>query len=107
MAAPTVQNVLDLVSTDPAPTDAQVTQALSIISLLASEYTRGIGFTDGTPNDGIAAVIITATARLLRNPSQLPVREQMGAVLVDYRGGFQGWSIGERFTLDRYRVTAL
>ncbi|AXN45597.1 hypothetical protein MM1218R_03663 [Mycobacterium marinum] len=105
MAAPTVTDVVNLLGT--TPPDAQVTQALSVITNIAHAYTRGVGFTEGEPNDEIAAVILTATARLLRNPSGLPVREQMGQIVVDYRGGFTGWSIGERDTLNRYRVSAL
>lgn len=107
MSAPTVQNVLDLLSTSPAPTDAQVTQALSVVTNIAHAYTRGVGFDDGGPNDEIASVIVLATARLLRNPSQLAVREQYGAIVVDYRGGFTGWSLTERETLNRYRVQAV
>lgn len=107
MAAPTVQNVLDLLSTSPAPTEAQVSQALSVVTSIAHAYTRGEGFADDGPNDEVASVIVLATARLLRNPSQLPVREQYGAIIVDYRGGFTGWSLAERETLNRYRVQAV
>lgn len=105
MAAPTVTDVVTLLGT--SPPDAQVAQALSVITNIAHAYTRGVGFTEGEPNDEIASVIVTATARLLRNPSGLPVREQMGQIVVDYRGGWMGWSIGERETLNRYRVSAL
>lgn len=107
MSAPTVQNVLDLLSTSPAPADAQVAQALSAVSNLAHAYTRGVGFDDDGPNDEIASVIALATARLLRNPSQLPTREQYGAIVVDFRSGFTGWSLTERETLNRYRVQAV
>lgn len=101
------QNVLDLLSTTPAPTDVQVSQALSVVTNLAHAYTRGVGFDGGEPNDEIAGVIVLATARLLRNPGQLPVREQYGSIVVDYRGGFQGFSIAELATLNRYRVQAV
>jgi hypothetical protein len=104
---PTVQNVLDLLTTDPAPTDAQMRQALSVVTNLAHAYTRGVGFDDDDPNDEIGSVIALAAARLLRNPSQLEVREQYGAILVDFRGGFSGWSLTERETLNRYRVNAV
>lgn len=104
---PSAQNVLDLLSVSPAPTETQVTQALSVVTAVAQAYTRGAGFDAGQPNDEISSVIVLATARLLRNPSQLPVREQYGAVIVDYRGGFTGWSLAERETLNRYRVQAI
>ncbi|MCK8644396.1 hypothetical protein [Mycobacterium colombiense] len=107
MAAPTAQNVLDLLSVSPAPTDAQVTQALAAVTNVAHAYTRGQGFSDDGPNEEIASVVVLATARLLRNPSQLPVREQYGAIVVDYRGGFTGWTLTERETLNRYRAQAV
>lgn len=98
-------NVTDLLGT--APDSAQVTQALAVVTAVAKAHTRGMGFdSDGAPNDEIASVIVLATARLLRNPSQLAVREEMGALAVDYRGGFTGWSIAELAALNRYRVTA-
>lgn len=107
MSAPTVQNVLDLLWNIQPPTEASVTEALAVVSNIAHSYTRGIGFdADDTPNDEIASVIVLAVARLLRNPSQLPVREEMGGMVVDWRGGFTGWTLGERETLDRYRVKA-
>lgn len=105
MADPTAQNVTDLLGT--APDSGQVAQALSAVTNIAKAYTRGVGFDDsGAPNDEIASVIVLAVARLLGNPSQLPMREELGAMVVDWHGGFQGWSIAERATLDRYRVTA-
>ncbi|OBJ07805.1 hypothetical protein A5624_21325 [Mycobacterium sp. 1482292.6] len=107
MTAPTVQNVLDLLSTSPAPTEAQVSQALSAVTNIAKAYVRSVGFDDDEPNDEIASVIVLATARLLRNPGQLPIREQYGAIVVDYRGGFVGWSLTERETLNRFRVQAV
>ncbi|UXA05708.1 hypothetical protein KXD96_22810 [Mycobacterium sp. SMC-2] len=102
-----VQNVLDLLSTSPAPTGNQVSQALSVVTNIAKAYVRSVGFENGEPNDEIASVIVTATARLLRNPGQLAVREEMGPIVVDYHGGFAGWSIAERETLNRYRMQAV
>ncbi|BCP05634.1 hypothetical protein [Mycobacterium paraintracellulare] len=77
-------------------------QHAAVITALASGYTRGEGFTDGVPKDDIAAVIVTATARLVANPQQLGT--DVGNVSI--RGGFQGFNLAELFVLNRYRKRA-
>lgn len=77
---------------------------VGVITLMAKAYTRGGGFTSvGDPYDDVAAVIVMATARLLSNPAQ--VRGSVGGV--QQLDGFNGWSLAERFVLDRYRKKAL
>src|SRR5699024_3737826 len=73
---------------------------VQIITAMARAYTRGGGFTelDG-PADDVAAVITTATARLLANPEQIV--QSVGGTRVGE--GFQGWSLAETFVLNRYR----
>ena len=79
-------------------------EALPIITAMARAYTRGNGFDDlGHPNDEIEAVITTATARMVTNPSQIPT--DIGSVSV--RGGFTHWTLAEQFVLNRYRKKAL
>lgn len=77
-------------------------QHLPIVTAMARAYTRGNGFTDDEPAEDLAAVITTATARLLANPEQ--INTQVGEVAL--RGGFTGWSLAETFVLNRYRRTA-
>lgn len=79
---------------------------LSIITAMASAYTRGQGFTNGVPNAEIRAVILAAAARLLSNPRGLLVDETEGPAAVSYRSAFTGWSVAESFVLNRYRVRA-
>lgn len=87
--------------------DSQIILAMTVVTDVARAYTRGEGFSaDYDCSNDIASVIVLATGRLLRNPSQLPVREQYGAIVVDYRGGFSGWSLAELAVLNRYRVRA-
>jgi hypothetical protein len=74
---------------------------------MASAYTRGQGFSDGVPNADIAAVILTAAARLYAHPRQLAVDETVGPDSASFRGGFSGWSVLETIVLQRYRVTAV
>lgn len=77
-------------------------QHVGIITAMARAYTRDQGFTGTDPADDIAAVIVTATARLVANPEQ--ISQQVGSV--DQRGGFSGWSLAELFVLNRYRKRA-
>ena len=86
-------------SDDPALV-ALAEQHAEIVTALARSYTRGRGFdTDGKPYDDVAAVIVTATARLLANPEQLGYDRGSTSM----RGGFAGWSLAETFVLNRYR----
>lgn len=77
-----------------------------IIAAMARSYTRGQGWTAGPPvtvADDLAAVITTATARLLSNPAQSEM-EQVGPYT--RRGAFNGWTLAETFVLNRYRKRA-
>lgn len=75
-------------------------QHVKTIATMARSYTRGKGFSEmNDPSDDIAAVIITATARLIANPEQIAY--ETGSVKM--RGGFQGWSLAELSVLNRYR----
>lgn len=79
-------------------------QHLRIVAAMARAYTRGAGFEafTGDPAEDIAAVITTATARLLANPEQIG----RGIGQVQLRGGFTGWSLAELFVLNAYRKRA-
>lgn len=73
-----------------------------ILTNMCLAYTRGAGFSNGEPNDQIASVIVTAAARLVSNPEQIPT--DVGAVST--RGGFTGFNLAELFVLNRYRKQA-
>lgn len=77
-------------------------QHLQIVKAMAMAYTRGNGFKDGEPNDDVAAVLVTATARLMGNPDQTNYR--VGNI--SYQSHFTGWTLAETFVLNRYRKTA-
>ena len=78
---------------------------LPLITEMARVHTRGVGFDElDNPNDAIAAVITSATARLVNNPELLQ-SEQIGDYSARYTA-FQGWSILERAVLDAYRRKA-
>lgn len=73
-----------------------------VVTQMCRAYTRDAGFADGAPNAEIAAVIVTAAARLVANPQQLA--NDVGGVSI--RGGFNGFSLSERIVLNRYRKKA-
>lgn len=85
----------------------QGSAVLTIVTAMASAYTRGIGFTAGVPNAELRAVILTASSRLLSNPRGLMMDEAVGPEAVSYRSAFTGWTLAELFVLNRFRVTAL
>jgi hypothetical protein len=81
----------------------RATATVLVVARLAKRHTRGNGFQSSTSVAAeIAAVITTATARLVANPEQID--SQVGTVSV--RGGFRGWSLVERLVLDDFRGTA-
>lgn len=73
-----------------------------IVTAMARAYTRGKGFQDGSVAEDIAAVITTATARLVANPEQ--VHYAVGSARIS--GSFNGWTLAETFVLNRYRKRA-
>ena len=65
-------------------------EALSVVAQYAKAYTKGAGFDEnGNPNDDVAAVILTATARLLANPGQLAVKA-IGGLSLTFRADQAG-----------------
>lgn len=67
-------------SADPDDTTltASAQQAVPIITTMVKAYTRGNGFDDDDPNEELEAVIVTAAARLVTNPGQIPVDQVAG-----------------------------
>lgn len=88
-------------------TPASPETVVPIITVLAKAYVRGRGFSGNTPNEEIAAVIATASARLAANGPQLPVDHTIGPFTESIRGGFTGWTLAEQIVLNRYRVRAM
>lgn len=77
---------------------------INVVTALVKSYTRGQGFSLDGPNEDINAVILSASARLLRNTSGV-VQESMGPFSAQFDGDFS-FTVAEKFALDRYRVRA-
>ncbi len=100
----------------PEPTPAAVATSLQsgdvatvvpIVTVMARAYTRGRGFDEGEPNEEIAAVIATASARLAANGTGLQSKRIDD---VEYRYSLASsfsWTLAELAVLGRYRVTAM
>lgn len=104
MAAPTASELGAFVGSEVS--EDQGNAVINVIKAMASAYTRGRGFTNGEPNSDVRAVIQSASARLLRDTSQIVAQEQMGPFSIAYRAGFDGWSVAELYVLNRYRERA-
>lgn len=83
-------------------------QKIDIVTHMVKAFTRGQGFTAGEPDDAIAAVIVSCTARLAENP----MHERQHSVTVDdgtvatSPGIFNGWTLPELAILHTYRRRA-
>lgn len=76
-------------------------QHLPIVTAFTAAYTRDNGFTNGVPSDSLAAVIISATARLVTNPEQAE-RVTVGDYSETF-ATFAGWTLPELAVLHLYR----
>ncbi|WP_431711103.1 hypothetical protein [Glutamicibacter uratoxydans] len=78
-----------------------IIEHVELVSAFVEAYTRGRGFTDGEPNKPLEKVIISATARLVDNPSQAK-RQSAGAFSVT-PAVLDGFTLPELAVLHRYR----
>ncbi|SHT43343.1 Uncharacterised protein [Mycobacteroides abscessus subsp. abscessus] len=111
MAAPTASDLTTFVGKAVPEDEAEAFAAhaeavIAIVSAHAKSYTRGRGWdANGEPADDLRAVILTASARLLTNTSQITSDRQMGPFSVSYRPN-DGWTTMELYVLNRYRERA-
>lgn len=99
MAAVTGQRVVDFLG---GGSEIVAGVHADVVTNMVRAYTRGEGFVDGVPNEEIAAVIVTASARLVANPEQLS--SSVGNISNGV--GFNGFNLAELFVLNRYRKRA-
>lgn len=86
---------------------SQAATALMMAEGLVDAYCRGRHKRHGLPRPGVEEVIISVAARILANPEQISVREEVGPYNY-YRGpGFSGFTLVELSVLNRYRKRAI
>jgi len=90
---------------DDAATLDTAEQAIPIVTVMVKAYVRG--GTDWEANEELEAVIVTAAARMVSNPGQLPTDVTAGPFSQSIRGAFGGWTLAELFVLNRYRKRAM
>lgn len=78
---------------------------LPVITNMVRAYTRDEGFdpVDGQPNDEIAAVIVSVTARSVGNPEQKQRTTQTSGPFTTDATATVGFTLPEIYTLNRYR----
>ncbi|HET7386131.1 MAG TPA: hypothetical protein VFJ19_05625 [Nocardioidaceae bacterium] len=105
-ALPTGQDVAEFLGQGQDSTVlALAAEHVPIVTAMARSYTRGNGFVTGMVADDIAAVITTATARLVTNPAGTVSESPDASYSIRY-GQFAGWTLAETFVLNRYRKRA-
>jgi len=75
---------------------------LPVVTTMVKRYVRGNGFdVAGNPDQDLAAVIVSATARAMSNPEHT-VSQSVGAFQIR-QGIFDGWTLPELAILHTYR----
>ena len=77
---------------------------LPVVTAMVRRYVRGRGFTNGEPDDDLAAVILSSTARLVVNPTH--TEYQAAGTFQIREGTFKGWTLPELAILHSYRARA-
>lgn len=77
---------------------------LPIVTAMVRRYVRGAGFTGTDPDDDLAAVIVSSTARLVKNPTNDTL--QVAGPFTVRPGTFDGWTLPELAILHSYRKRA-
>ena len=104
MAAPTVADLSAF--RGKAVAQEQGAAVLAVVTAMANAYTRREGFTAGEPDAAVAAVITTASVRMLANTSQTRFSLTKGPQAAMFDSGFTGWSVAELMVLNSFRIRA-
>ena len=102
----TPQELIKFAGVEGPNIEEQARGALMVIEGMVDAYTRGRYKRAGNYRPGVEEVIITAAARLLSNPEQISVREEIGPYSYFKGEGFKGFTLVELAVLNRYRRRA-
>ena len=104
MAAPTASELGSFLGR--TVDSGQASAVIQVVTSFAKSYTRGVGFGDDGPNDEIASVILTASARLISHARQVGIDEAKGPESARFLASPFTWSVGETMVLNGFRVRA-
>lgn len=103
----TPEELIKFTGTQGPNVDAQAAQALTTAKALVSAYCRGREKRGERYRPGVEEVITMVAARILANPEQISVREQVGPYQMYKAAGFNGFTLVELAVLNRYRKRAI
>lgn len=103
----TPEDLIKFTGTQGPNVDAQAAQALTTAQALVGSYCRGREKRGDTYRPGVEEVITMVAARILANPEQISVREQVGPYQMYKAAGFNGFTLVELAVLNRYRKRAI
>ena len=87
--------------------ESQAATALTTAQALVGAYCRGREKRGAEYRPGVEEVVTMVAARILANPEQISVREQVGPYQMYKAQGFQGFTLVELAVLNRYRKRAI
>lgn len=85
----------------------QAALAWTTAEALVGAYCRGREKRGDVYRPGVEEVILMVGSRILANPEQIQVREQVGPYTMFKGAGFEGFTLVELSVLNRYRKRAL
>lgn len=105
MDTPTADDVRAFLGVSESVPTAAVEARLTAMGLAVRTYVRGQGFVDGEPNEELASVIVSATARDVANPGYV-VASQDGPFQRTYARNTGAWTLHELAVLNHWRTRA-
>lgn len=103
----TPEDLVQFTGTQGPNAEDQAATALMMAEGLIDAYCRGKHKSAWGLRPGVEAVLTTVAARILANPEQIQVREQVGPYSSLKGAGFSGFTLVELAVLNRYRKRAI
>lgn len=103
----TPEDLIKFTGTQGPNVDAQASTALTTAKSLVGAYCRGREKRGDKYRPGVEEVVTMVAARILANPEQISVREQVGPYQMYKAAGFNGFTLVELAVLNRYRKRAI
>lgn len=103
----TPQQLIEFTGTQGPNVEQQAQVALATATGLVDAYCRGRHKRGEHFKPGVEEVVLTVASRILANPEQIQVREEVGPYSYFRGPGFSGFTLVELAVLNRYRKRAV